>query len=74
MSESAHVFVEFVSERRQCLFFGWVGDGWDCSLAVCQGNCVKIDFVVIESGKELSSEHCLGYVLGEYGKDFMAMA
>ena len=35
VNETAHIFVEFVSERRQCLFLGWVGDGWDCSLTVC---------------------------------------
>ena len=35
VNEAAHVFVEVVSERRQCLFLSWIGDGWDCSLTVC---------------------------------------
>ena len=53
MDESAHVFVEFISKGRQCLLLGWIGDGWDGSLAMCQRYCVEIDLVVIEAGKEL---------------------
>ena len=56
MDESAHVFIELISKGRQCLLLGWVGDGWDGSLAVCQRYCVEIDLVVIEAGKELRGE------------------
>ncbi|CAE7259751.1 hypothetical protein AK812_SmicGene41268 [Symbiodinium microadriaticum] len=66
MDEAAHVFIKFIGKGRQCLLLGWVGDGWDGCLAVCQRYCVEIDLVVIESGKELRGEHCVGYVFGEH--------
>ena len=73
MDESTHVFIKFISQGRQCLLLGWIGDGWDCSLAVRQRYCVEIDLVVIESRKELRGEHCMGYVFGEHREYFVSM-
>ncbi|OLP86774.1 hypothetical protein AK812_SmicGene32091 [Symbiodinium microadriaticum] len=57
-----------------CLLLSWVGDGWDGALTMCKGDSVEVDFVMIEPGKKLGGKHCLGYVLGKNGEDFVSMA
>ena len=74
MNEAAHVLVEFVCKRCQGLLLSWVGDGWDGALTMCKGDSVEVDFVMIEPGKKLGGKHCLGYVLGKNGEDFVSMA